>query len=144
MLKTAFRSTLLLMAVASPAFGQANFPADVTDGFYITLEEIRANSAAVFETFAGPGGGPISQEQFVSTELPQDIVPGESDRALLERLFGVLDANDDGQLTRAEWNEQIETDLAFADQNEDGRITLKELANARENLGIGDAIGMVF
>ena len=134
----------LLLTLAAPAFAQVNLPEQVTDGFYITIEEIRANSREVFNALAGPKGGPISKEQFVSTDLPADIVPGENARPLLQRLFGLLDADGDGQLTLAEWNEQIETDLSFADQNQDGRITLKELANARKNLGIGDALGLIF
>lgn len=136
--------SLLTVALACPAFAQTDLPQDVTDGFYITLEEVRANSREVFNSFAGPDGGPVSQDEFVSTELPADVVPGETDRQLLQELFGVLDADGDGQLTLAEWEDRIERDLSFADENGDGRITLKELANARENLGLGDAIGMIF
>ncbi|MEI4235315.1 hypothetical protein [Roseovarius sp. D22-M7] len=71
-------------------------------------------------------------------------MPEDTDRDLLQGLFSVLDMNSDGELTRAEWNERIESDLAFADANEDGRITLEELSNARENIGIGDALGLIF
>ncbi len=71
-------------------------------------------------------------------------MPEEADRELLQRLFSVLDLNADGQLTRAEWNQRIWSDLAFADANDDGKITLKELSNARENIGIGDALEMIF
>lgn len=143
MLRTTLCS-LLTASLASPVFAQTDLPEDVTDGFYITVEEVRANSREVFNSFAGSAGGPISEEEFVSTELPADIVPGKNNRDLLQELFGVLDADGDGQLTRAEWEEMNEQDLSFADENGDGRVTLKELANARENLGIGDAVGMIF
>ncbi len=36
------------------------------------------------------------------------------------------------------------SDLTFSDANDDGKITLKELSNARENIGIGDALEMIF
>jgi Ca2+-binding EF-hand superfamily protein len=135
---------LLATALTYPVLAQTDLPQDVTDGFYITLEEVRANSRELFSTFAGPDGGSVSQQEFVSTELPTDVVPGENNRELLQDLFGVLDADGDGQLTRSEWEDRIERDLSFADENNDGRITLKELANARENLDIGDALGMLF
>jgi Ca2+-binding EF-hand superfamily protein len=135
---------LLAIAVASPAFGQVDLPESVTDGFYVTLQEIRANSQQVFDSFAGSSDGRISKNEFVSMELPADLLPSQDSGQLLQRLFGVLDADGDGHLTRAEWNEQIGKDLSFVDQNGDGRITLKELSNARENVGLGDAIGMIF
>lgn len=119
-------------------------PPDVIEGFYITLDDVRARSDEVYDALAGAAGDPISKDDFVETRLPEKVVPAEADRELLQRLFGVLDMNADGQLTRAEWNERIESDLAFADENEDGKITLKELSNARENIGIGDALGMIF
>jgi Ca2+-binding EF-hand superfamily protein len=76
--------------------------------------------------------------------LPEHIVPKQTDRELLQNLFGLLDANGDGQLTRAEWNERIASDLSSADENEDGKITLGELSRARENLSIGDALKIIF
>ena len=121
-----------------------DLPPEVTDGFYVTLEEVRANSAALFDAFAGPDGGPISRREFISTDLPDKIVPQQHEGQLLERLFSALDANGDGQLTWVEWDQRISMDLEFADQDEDGRITLKELANAPENLGIGEALGLFF
>lgn len=136
----AMSAALVGAAAAEPA----DFPREFVQGFYVTLEEVRHNSAQVFEAFAGPEGGPIPREDFVSTELPSGVVPGQPDRQLLDDLFAGLDANGDGELTREEWNERLSMDLEFADQNGDGRITLKELSNARENLGLGDAIGMFF
>lgn len=119
-------------------------PPDVIEGFYITLDDVRAKSNEVYDALASAAGDPISKDEFVGTQLPDKVVPEETDRELLQRLFSVLDMNADGQLTRAEWNERIESDLAFVDENEDGKITLKELSNARENIGIGDALGMIF
>lgn len=140
----AFWRGLVMAAIATPALAQMDLPHDLTDGSYVTLEEVRANSRKVFAAFAEPGDGPIPRERFVSKILPAEVVPSMPDRQLLERLFDALDANGDAHLARAEWEDQINRDLAFADENEDGRITLKELANARENIGIGDAISMLF
>ena len=72
------------------------------------------------------------------------MLANKPERALLEKLFGLLDANSDGQVSISEWNSRIERDLQFADQNGDGRITLKELANARQNVSFGETLGMVF
>lgn len=119
-------------------------PRDVADGAYVTLEEVRANSRDTFEAFAGEGAEAVTRMKFIQTELSDGVGPAGSDSGLLEKLFGELDADGDGLLTLDEWNRQIESDLAFADENEDGRVTLKELANARENMGIGDALGMIF
>ena len=128
----------------SAALAQTGFPPSVSDGSYVTLEEIRANSKKVFTTFAGPGGGPIRRETFVTRDLPPGVKLDGKNQELLPNLFTALDGNGDGLVTRAEWNSRIEMDIAFADENGDGRITLKELANARENMGISDAVGMLF
>ena len=129
---------------AEAADSRLSLPPAVVEGAYVTLEDIRANSAKVFEAFAGPDGGPIPRKSFISSTLPPSLGPEGQDPQLLRKLFEVLDANGNDRLTREEWNRQIEKDISFADQNGDGRITLKELANARENMGIGDALEMIF
>jgi hypothetical protein len=134
----------ILALVATQVHAQQGLPQEVVDGFYVTLEEVRENSRQTFLAFAGPGGGPVSRDQFVGTSLPERIGPPGRNPTLLDKLFGLLDSDNDGKLTMAEWEKQINKDLAFADENDDGRITLKELANARENIGLGDAIGMIF
>lgn len=147
----AARSALVLVLVlvlALPAFTSAEevleLPPDVVEGFYVTLDDVRAKSDEVYDALAGVAGDPISKSDFVGRNLPEDIVPKQTDRELLQNLFGLLDANGDGQLTRAEWNERIASDLSSADENEDGKITLEELSRARENLSIGDALKMIF
>lgn len=142
MIKAFLGASCLLLS--SPALAEASLPQDVTDGMYITVDEIRANSVDVFDYFAGPDGGPISRGQFSSADLPDDIFPSKPGKPQLERLFGLLDANSDGQLTLREWKSRIGKDLQFADQNSDGRITLKELSNARQNMSLGDTLSMVF
>ena len=132
------------VALLAAALAPTDFPPEVTDGMYITLEEVRANSARTFAAFAGPRGNAVSKKDFVSTRLPANILPQTPDRTLLSSLFKGLDANGDDRLTRQEWNSRIERDLGFADQNSDGRVTLKELANARGNMSVGDALGMLF
>jgi Ca2+-binding EF-hand superfamily protein len=111
---------------------------------YITLAEVRANSEKTYQYFAGAGGSPISEQQFLSVRVPDDVLENSSKSDFLKRLFGLLDADSDGQVTFSEWQNQIDRDLQFADENGDGRITLKELSNARENMSFGDALGMVF
>lgn len=117
---------------------------DVIEGFYITLDDVRARSDELYDALARAAGDPITEADFVGRRLPDKVVPEDTDRDLLQGLFSVLDMNSDGELTRAEWNKRIESDLVFADANEDGRITLQELSNARENIGIGDALGLIF
>lgn len=143
-MRNAALATVVLAALALPAGAGSPLPQSVTDGFYITLEEVRQKSAETFRAFAGPNGPPITQEQFVGTDLPPEVGPEGRDPALLRSLFGQLDVDGNGRLTRQEWDEQIASDLSFADGNGDGRITLKELSNARENMGVGDALGMLF
>lgn len=142
-----FRFALGFMALAmfaTQAQAEGALPEKVTDDFYVTLEEVRKYSSNTFAAFAGPDGGPISKKEFVSTELADRVGPAGDNPQMLDRLFGHLDIDGNGQLTREEWSRQINKDLSFADANDDGRITLKELSNARENMGIGDAIGMLF
>ena len=132
------------LALAGPAAAQTGLPASITDGMYITVAEVRSNAVDTFEHFAGPNGGPISRQQFLSTDVPSNVLANRPERALLEKLFGLLDANGNGEVSLSEWRSRINRDLQFADQNSDGRITLKELANARQNMSIGDALGMAF
>lgn len=134
---------ILSSAIASPAAAQSDVPSSVADGMYITVAEVRSNSMDVFQAFAGADGGPIPKERFLSTEIGE-LVPNTPNRKALEKLFSALDANSNGQLTLSEWQRRLDRDLQFADQNEDGKITLKELANARKNMSFGDALGMVF
>lgn len=131
-------------ALAAPAVAQTGLPAEVGDGMYVTIDEIRANSIDTFQAFAGPDGGPISRSRFVSAEIPEDVLPNQPEQAMLERLFGALDANGNGAVSLSEWRNRLERDLEFADQNGDGRITLNELANARANMSFGEAVGMIF
>lgn len=134
----------LLVSLPSAAAAQSDLPGAITDGMYMTLAEIRSNSMDAFEVFAGPEGGPIARSEFVSTKVPPGTLESESERQLLDRLFGVLDANSNGEVSLSEWRSGLEKDLQFADQNDDGRVTLKELANAKANMSFGDALGMVF
>ncbi len=133
-----------ILALASPVHAQNTLPAHMADDLYITLAEIRANSLDTFLFFSGPDGGPISKQKFVTTNLPDGVLEKQPDRPLLERLFGMLDANSNGELSLFEWKSGIDRDLKFADQNNDGRITLKELSTARQNMNFGDAIEMIF
>ena len=133
-----------LIALPAAATDRIDVPPKVTDGSHVTVEEIRANSGKLFDALAGADGGPIARDDFATRDLPEHLVAEESDREVLTSLFEVLDGDGDGQVTRAEWNRRIQADLAFADRNEDGRITLKELADARENLGLGEALGIIF
>ncbi|PJK29920.1 hypothetical protein [Minwuia thermotolerans] len=140
--------TLIAIALAMPAQAQKQtqhrLPASVMDGFYVTLADIRANSRAVFDGFVGSEDGAVTRAEFVGNPLPAKAGPAGHNPELRREAFGLLDADDDGRLTYAEWSTQIDRDVSFADENEDGRISLTELASARENMGLGDMIGMLF
>lgn len=146
-MKIAARAALVL-AMTLPAFTSAEetieLPPDVVEGFYVTLDDIRGKSDEVYNALAGVAGDPISKNHFVGRQLPDHIVPEQTDRELLETLFSLLDADGDGHLTRSEWNERILSDLSSADADKDGKITLGELSRARENLSIGDALRIIF
>ncbi len=137
-------AALAALAASGAQAKEVPFPEEASDGFYTTLEEIRANSLQTFRSFAADGEGPIPRQDFVSAEVPPSVIAAPNQQALLGQLFGVLDENDDGMLTRAEWEAQLAEDLRFLDENEDGRVTVREMANARENIGFGDALGMLF
>lgn len=146
-MKVAAAAAALVLSMSLPGVASEEnieLPPDVVEGFYVTLDDIRARSDKVYDALAGAAGDPISRSDFVGRNLPEHIVPKQTDRALLEKLFGLLDVNGDGHLTREEWNERIVSDLSSADENGDGKITLGELSRARENLSIGDALGMLF
>ena len=127
----------------SPAAAQEGLPKSVTDGMYVTVDEVRAKSERTFEAFAGAGATSVTRDKFVSTKVPESIMPsGGGD--LLGKLFSLLDANSDGTLTISEWRQRLQKDIQFADNNGDGKITLKELAKARQNMSVGDALEMAF
>lgn len=131
-------------ALSSPAAAQDDLPKTVTDGMYVTVGEVRSKSERTFEAFAGPGATSVSRDRFVSTNLPATILPSQPHRALLGNLFSLLDANSDGTLTISEWRQRLNKDIQFADENGDGKITLKELAKARKNMSLGDALEFAF
>ena len=138
------RATVMAVFVLTcPQAIAEDFPASLADNSSITLEEVRAHSQAVFDAFAGQSGGAISEETFLSADIPPGILASRTDRSVLKRLFKVLDANADGTLTRQEWKERISKDLDAADMNDDGKITVEELATAREKMGLGGALEML-
>lgn len=106
--------TALLLALVAPAVTSAQetvtLPPDVIEGFYITLDDVRTRSDELHDALARVAGAPISEANFVGRRLPDKIVPEDTGRGLLHRPVSVLDMNGDGQLTRAEWNERIESD----------------------------------
>lgn len=143
-MRSLLRIAVAFIAAPAAAAAQIDLPQDVTDGFYVTVEEIRANSDKIFDALAGPEGGPIPRGEFVERDLPDSLADSQPEGEMLSRLFDVLDKDGDGEVTRAEWDRRIGADLDFADENGDGRITLGELANARKNLGMGEALRMIF
>lgn len=130
-------------AVASPSAAQEGLPKSVTDGMYVTVAEVRAKSESTFEAFAGAGATSVTRDKFLSTKIPPRIMP-TSGGNLLGKLFSLLDVNSDGTLTISEWRQRLQKDIHFADENGDGKITLKELARARKNMSVGDALEMAF
>ena len=130
-------------AMISPAAAQDGLPKSVTDGMYVTVAEVRQKSEKTFEAFAGPGATSVTREKFVSTKVPASIMPN-SGGDLLAKLFSLLDANSDGTLTISEWRQRLQKDIQFADENGDAKITLKELAKARQNMGVGEALEVAF
>jgi Ca2+-binding EF-hand superfamily protein len=108
-----------------------------------TLSEVRAESHAVFDRLAGPDGT-ITRADLAAAEIDLDAVPEAERAAFEERLFNALDADGDGSVTRAEWDERLSQDLSFADADGDGRITLEELAAARDELSAWEALGLMF
>lgn len=144
----------VVLALPAAAQQRADRPADRSGGYalppaaldslYVTLEDVRRHSREIFDRLSGGGEGPIPRKTFLAARLPERVVAADKRRELLERLFGLLDADGDGRLTRHEWNDRIDSDMRFADRNDDGRITLDELANAKRNLGLGDLLGRLF
>ncbi len=135
---------VLLGGTAVAGSAQNTLPDSVTGGESVTVSEIRANSQQVFNSIAGTGHDSITRSAFVSKRLQQKIAKGTPDHELLSRLFPLLDANGDGVITRGEFGRRIDSELGFADENGDGTITLTELANAKRNISVVDAIGMAF
>ncbi len=134
----------LLGGAAGVGAAQDTLPDEVTQGKTVTVAKIRANSEKVFDAIAGAGQSSITRSAFVSNVLQQKIATGSPDHDLLSRLFPLLDANGDGVLTRSEFGRRIDSEIGFADENGDGTISLTELANAKRNMGVFDALGMAF
>jgi putative lipase involved disintegration of autophagic bodies len=135
---------LCAVASAAPVGAASELPRSLKDGERVTLQEVRAASAETFDALAGDGADSVSRDVFADHDLPVAGAEGAAAGDMLGAAFDRMDLDGDGVLTRAEWNEALEKDLGFADEDEDGFITMRELANARENFGVGDAIGMMF
>lgn len=71
MLSSVIAAVALNMPAAASAASAVDLPEAALDGFYITLDEVRANSREFFNAFAGPDGGPISHQEFVTKKLPE-------------------------------------------------------------------------
>jgi len=142
-LVAATATPLVAAAAVGGAVAGPELPPKIIGKTSINLEDIRDHSDLVFESAAGSDGPPITREEFTSMELPDYVAPDSSQEKLLGRLFERLDRNGDGQVTRQEWDTQTESELEFADANDDGKITLTELANARKNLDLGGVLNLL-
>jgi Ca2+-binding EF-hand superfamily protein len=141
--RTLAAAAVALLA-ATVASAEINLPPALMRGGSITVAELRDHLDATFDAIAGQGIRSIAKPRFIQLEISKTVVPETPNRQLLERLFPLLDANEDGVLTRAEFKKQINRKLTFADEDGDGKITLQELANAKKNMGVGDALSMIF
>jgi len=142
-LVAATATPLVAAAAVGGAVAGPELPPKIIGKTSINLEDIRDHSDLVFESAAGSDGPPITRAEFPPMELPAYVAPDSSQEKLLGRLFERLDRNGDGQVTRQEWDTQTESELEFADANDDGTITLTELANARKNLDLGGVLNLL-
>ncbi|MEI4235219.1 hypothetical protein [Roseovarius sp. D22-M7] len=76
MLMTAVRTALALALVApvsTSAQEKIALPPDVIEGFYITLDDVRARSDELYDALARAAGDPITEADFVGRRLPVRI-----------------------------------------------------------------------
>jgi len=147
-----FRPALTALMIASlPAAGlAATEPADadvrsaITQYFSLPLEEARERTGTLYDKFAGADEVPITIEEFMSVPLADRVEHHPDAEEMKLQIFQVLDQDGSGRITREEWDKQIDRDLGFADANDDGKITLRELATAQAADPTGRVLILLF
>ncbi len=135
MVRTAIAVLLIAgLPVAAQAAGQTETTARsaITDHFSLPLEKAREQTNTLFTKFAGADGAPITIDEFMAVPLADNVEKSAHGQEMKLDLFKLLDADGDGILTREEWNERIDMDLAAADANNDGDLTIRELTHAAD------------
>lgn len=102
----------------------------LADGGSITIEEIRANSSRAFAALDANGDGIVTRQEFIAQPLPSRLGDYANQPDLRGDLYDRIDLDSDGSVEAAEWNEALREDMSIADRNDDGTVTLDELASA--------------
>ena len=106
----------IIVAFSGIDFEQVDANGDGT----ITEAEMLAAAGDRFQDADSDGDGSVSLEEFAAA---QEALQEERRQARLERLFGRMDANDDGQLTQDELEASVAERFDRMDRNDDGELT---------------------
>lgn len=88
----------------------------------VTRREYDAHRADIFARLDRNGNGVVSEE-----DAPRIRIAKRKFTEKLEQVLAMADKNGDGMLSRAEWNKPERDVFALLDQDEDGKILLRDL-----------------
>lgn len=100
----------------------------MADDAVITVQEVRANSTRAFRAIDADGNRIVTRTEFMAYPLPERLGGYANRRSLRSDLFERIDLDSDGMVAAPEWEEAVREDVSVADGNDDGTVTLHELA----------------
>ncbi|WP_353221815.1 EF-hand domain-containing protein [Salinisphaera sp. C84B14] len=134
-------SAVFVLAAAMPAGAWAQnalSALDANDDGAISRQEAIDGQRKTFERLDGNGDGLLDTDEFAagqpgrdSEELPADV--RRARRASIERQFAILDRDDDGAISLAEYQAAMTPYFDALDTNSDGVLDGAELRQAIED-----------
>jgi hypothetical protein len=142
-------SALAFGAGAALAETQAFWPAeaDSNNDDMISRDEAMILSEAKFAEYDRDGGGDISMtewrmaidDQMAAARERDPAASGPADlEGFAAKTFATHDADNDGVISRGEWDARVEAHFARLDQNGDGMIERDEAAGTEQGQKKGD------
>lgn len=102
----------------------------LAEGGAVAMEDLRDHAWAAYSALDDDQDNMVSKTAFLEEPLPSSIGPKGKSPQLRQELFAKIDADGDNQISRSEWETALEKNVTMADVDEDGKVTLEELAQA--------------
>ncbi|HRD47533.1 MAG TPA: EF-hand domain-containing protein [Caulobacter sp.] len=131
-MKTITIAAALLALSAGAATAQGMARPDANGDGKVTLSEFKANRVAMMMRGDANGDGKLSKAELEGAAAKRQAAGRGEGRGGGGRMFGMLDANNDGFLTRAEIEKMVERRFSRLDVNGDGSLSTAEVQAARK------------